>query len=207
MARLEFNRSNALTVANVISGTGSLTRPAPAPRRLTGNNSYTALRRSRPAPCSVGDGGTTGSLGAGDITNDATLQFNRSNALTVANAISGTGKRRPGRRGHDLPDPQPTPTPAPPRSRPVPSASAMAARPARSAPATSSTTPRCGSTAPTASPIANAISRHRQPRPSPAPGTTLLTGTNSYSGGTTVAGGTLQGTTASLQGNILNNAT
>ena len=37
-------------------------------------------------------------------------------------------------------------------------------------------------------------------------GTLTLAGTSSYSGGTTVAGGTLQGTTASLQGNILNNA-
>ena len=39
------------------------------------------------------------------------------------------------------------------------------------------------------------------------PGMLILGGTNSYTGGTTVSGGTLQGTTASLQGNILNNAT
>jgi outer membrane autotransporter protein len=41
------------------------------------------------------------------------------------------------------------------------------------------------------------------------PGTLTLSGNNSYSGGTTVAagGGILQGTTSSLQGNILNNAT
>jgi autotransporter-associated beta strand protein len=37
-------------------------------------------------------------------------------------------------------------------------------------------------------------------------GTLLLSGNNTYSGGTTVLGGTLQGTTSSLQGNILNNA-
>ena len=37
-------------------------------------------------------------------------------------------------------------------------------------------------------------------------GTLILGGTNSYSGGTTVTGGILQGTTTSLQGNILNNA-
>ncbi|MGZ9058606.1 MAG: autotransporter domain-containing protein, partial [Burkholderiaceae bacterium] len=34
----------------------------------------------------------------------------------------------------------------------------------------------------------------------------ILTGANTYSGGTTVNGGTLQGSTASLQGNIVNNA-
>jgi len=38
-------------------------------------------------------------------------------------------------------------------------------------------------------------------------GTVTLSGPNSYSGGTTVSGGTLKGTTTSLQGNINNNAT
>ncbi|CAI8940665.1 fibronectin-binding autotransporter adhesin [Pseudomonas sp. IT-P176] len=37
-------------------------------------------------------------------------------------------------------------------------------------------------------------------------GTLLLTGANTYRGGTTVGGGTLAGNTTSLQGNILNNA-
>jgi fibronectin-binding autotransporter adhesin len=37
-------------------------------------------------------------------------------------------------------------------------------------------------------------------------GTLTLTGANTYSGGTTVSGGTLAGNTASLQGNITNNA-
>ena len=37
-------------------------------------------------------------------------------------------------------------------------------------------------------------------------GTMTLTGANSYSGGTTVSAGALQGNTASLQGNIVNNA-
>jgi outer membrane autotransporter protein len=38
-------------------------------------------------------------------------------------------------------------------------------------------------------------------------GTAILAGANSYTGGTTVNGGTLQGDTTSLQGNITNNAT
>lgn len=37
-------------------------------------------------------------------------------------------------------------------------------------------------------------------------GTVSLTGTNTYSGGTTVSGGTLKGTTSTLQGTIANNA-
>jgi outer membrane autotransporter protein len=38
-------------------------------------------------------------------------------------------------------------------------------------------------------------------------GTLVLTGSNTYSGGTIISAGTLQGTTTSLQGNIVNNAT
>ena len=37
-------------------------------------------------------------------------------------------------------------------------------------------------------------------------GTTILTGTNSYTGGTTISDGTLEGNTNSLQGNILDNS-
>ena len=39
----------------------------------------------------IGAGGTTGTLGTGAVTNNATLQINRSNAITVGNTISGSG--------------------------------------------------------------------------------------------------------------------
>ncbi len=39
----------------------------------------------------VGNGGTTGQLGGGDITNNGSLVFNRSDGMVVTNAIGGTG--------------------------------------------------------------------------------------------------------------------
>ena len=39
----------------------------------------------------VGNGGTTGSLGSGNVTNNLGLWFNRSDSITVNNAISGSG--------------------------------------------------------------------------------------------------------------------
>jgi autotransporter-associated beta strand protein len=39
----------------------------------------------------VGSGSTTGNLGSGNVTNNATLAFNRSNSYAVSNIISGTG--------------------------------------------------------------------------------------------------------------------
>ena len=40
---------------------------------------------------SVGEGGTTGSLGSGSIENDSILRWNRSDTVSLNNAISGTG--------------------------------------------------------------------------------------------------------------------
>jgi len=39
----------------------------------------------------IGNGGTTGTLGAGEVTNNGQLSFNRSDDVTVAAAISGSG--------------------------------------------------------------------------------------------------------------------
>ncbi len=58
---------------------------------LTGNNSYTGTTTIAAGILQIGNSGTTGSLGSGAVINNATLTFQRSDALSVANAISGTG--------------------------------------------------------------------------------------------------------------------
>ncbi len=90
-ATLQFNRSDDITVANDISGTGSLTQLGAGTTTLTGANTYSGTTTISAGTLSVGAGGTSGTLGSGAVTNDAALAFNRSDDVTVANAISGTG--------------------------------------------------------------------------------------------------------------------
>ena len=87
---LVFNRSNALTYAGLISGAGTVTKSGAGTLTLTGDNTYTGATTISAGTLSLGNGGTTGSV-AGNIVDDAALVFNRSNALTYAGLISGTG--------------------------------------------------------------------------------------------------------------------
>src|SRR5207247_6734094 len=50
-----------------------------------------AVLRPFPTRRSSDLGSTTGTLGAGNVSNSGTLVFNRSNALSVGNVISGAG--------------------------------------------------------------------------------------------------------------------
>jgi autotransporter-associated beta strand protein len=89
-ATLAFNRSDSLTVANPISGSGVLNQIGSGTTILTGNNTYSGGTTISAGTLQVGNGGTSGSVGTGAVTNDGALVFNRSDALSVA-AISGTG--------------------------------------------------------------------------------------------------------------------
>jgi fibronectin-binding autotransporter adhesin len=88
---LVFNSYDLDTVANVISGTGNVTMAGYGPVTLTGNNTYTGTTTIAQGTLRVGEGGTTGSLGRGAVVNDGWLTFNRSDVVTVDNAISGMG--------------------------------------------------------------------------------------------------------------------
>ena len=67
---------------NIIGGSGT--------RIFTGTNSYgwTAIGAGI---LKIGNGGATGTLGLGPVTNNATLTFSHTNSLTVSNLIAGSG--------------------------------------------------------------------------------------------------------------------
>ncbi len=88
---LVFQQLDNRTVAGQISGSGSVTQQGATTVTLANDNTYTGPTAITAGTLQIGAGGTTGTLGTGDVTNDGTLAFNRSDAFTVTNSISGTG--------------------------------------------------------------------------------------------------------------------
>ncbi|MDF3128428.1 autotransporter-associated beta strand repeat-containing protein [Kiritimatiellaeota bacterium B1221] len=69
---------------------GSLTKSGTGVLTLSGENTYTGGTTLSQGTLQIGDGGTTGSIN-GNVTNNSTLIFNRSDDLTFGGVISGTG--------------------------------------------------------------------------------------------------------------------
>ena len=88
---LAYNREDVFTVANPISGSGSLQQLGAGTLILAGNNSYGATFIAAGATLQIGNGGAAGTLGTGLVTNNGTLLFDRSDGATLTNAISGPG--------------------------------------------------------------------------------------------------------------------
>ena len=89
-ARLVVNRSNTLTLAGVISGSGALQQVGSGTTVLSGDNTYRGGTTITAGTLQLGDGGSAGGV-VGDIVNNATLVVNRSNTLDLPGAISGSG--------------------------------------------------------------------------------------------------------------------
>lgn len=79
------------TFSGTVSGTGGFAKSGSGVEILTGANTYSGTTVVSAGTLQVGTGGTSGSLGSGAVTDNATLTFNRSDAITVGNVITGTG--------------------------------------------------------------------------------------------------------------------
>ena len=85
--------SSSAGVSNVYSGAlsaGGLRKSGDGTLVLTGGNTLTGVTVDA-GVLHVGDGGSTGSLGSGTVTNSASLVIDRAGTLTAANAIGGSG--------------------------------------------------------------------------------------------------------------------
>lgn len=89
-SELLFFRSNAYAHSGDISGTGSITKLAAGTATITGALTHTGGTTISGGTFEIGNGGTTGSI-TGNITNNSSLIFNRSDAVTFGDVISGSG--------------------------------------------------------------------------------------------------------------------
>ncbi len=89
-ARLVLDRSDVWTLAGAISGSGSVTQAGTGTVVLTADSSYQGGTTISAGTLQLGDGGASGSI-AGDVVDNGTLAFNRSDAVVFDGKISGNG--------------------------------------------------------------------------------------------------------------------
>jgi autotransporter-associated beta strand repeat len=88
---VNFNHTGTTTLSADITTDISVTKSGSGASILTGTNTYTGATTINAGILQIGNGGTTGTLGSGAVTNNGTLVIDRSNDLTVANTITGAG--------------------------------------------------------------------------------------------------------------------
>ncbi len=192
---VSFDQADDGTYAGDMDGSGSLTKSGAGNLTLSGSNSYAG-------GTTVSAGTLTGSTGSlqGDIANNAAVVFDQAADGDYAGAMTGTGSLTKNGAGNLT----------------LSGANDYSGGTTVSAGTlTGSTTSLQGDIANDAAMVfsqdtggiyAGGISGTGSLAKS-GTGTVTLTGANSYSGGTTVSAGTLAGSTASLAGDIANDAT
>jgi outer membrane autotransporter protein len=84
------NRPDNFTFGGVFSGSGAFQKDGAGTTIFTGANTYTGGTTINAGTLQLGNGGTTGSI-VGNVLDNGTLAFNRSDTSTFGGVISGTG--------------------------------------------------------------------------------------------------------------------
>jgi len=87
---LMFDRTDSSTFGGTISGTGSLVQAGSGTTILTAANTYSGGTTISAGTLQIGNGAAAGSI-TGDVTDNGTLAFGRSDTTTFGGTISGTG--------------------------------------------------------------------------------------------------------------------
>jgi autotransporter-associated beta strand protein len=74
-----------------VTGTTALTKQGTGTLVVLTNNTYSGGTTVSAGTLQVGNGGTTGAIGSGDLVNNGAVVFNRSDNVTLAGNVSGTG--------------------------------------------------------------------------------------------------------------------
>ncbi|WP_143277667.1 beta strand repeat-containing protein [Bordetella genomosp. 10] len=203
---LAFNRGDTYTFVGTVSGSGNVAQQGSGVTVLTADNTYSGGTTISAGTLQLGDGGTTGSI-VGDVANNGTLVFNRSDTGTFAGLISGGGTVRQAGAGTTILTADNTYTggtfiddgtlqlgnggTSGSISGPITNAGVLAVN-------RSDTVTLDGAIRGTGQLVQAGT------------GTTILTHDNTYTGGTLIAAGTLQlgngGAGGSVNGDIVNNA-
>ncbi|MFT9386233.1 autotransporter-associated beta strand repeat-containing protein [Acetobacter sp.] len=89
---LVVDRSDTLTLSEVIDGTGNLTQNGTGTLVLSADNTYTGATTIAQGGLQLGNGGTTGSIAASSAIHDnGSLIVDHSNMLALSQVIDGTG--------------------------------------------------------------------------------------------------------------------
>ncbi len=85
-----FQTDADLAVSGAVGGDGALTKTGSAALILAGSGAYTGGTTISTGTLQLGNGGTSGSI-VGDVLNNGTLAFNRSDSFIFGGVISGSG--------------------------------------------------------------------------------------------------------------------